>query len=59
MFKNLNATALVGILLLVAGVALIALENLVIAGGVAMLVVGLGMVAKGLISAAMQSFGML
>jgi hypothetical protein len=58
MFGKLGRTGFAGVLLLVGGVALIALENLVVAGGMALVLVGLLLVARGLIGGMMSAFGM-
>jgi hypothetical protein len=58
MFDKLGAKGLVGLLVLVAGVAVIALENVLIAAGIGLVVVGVVLVAWGLVSGLMESFGM-
>ncbi|WP_327053330.1 DUF7470 family protein [Halomicrococcus gelatinilyticus] len=58
MFDKLGAKGLVGLLVLVAGVAVIALENILIAAGIGLVVVGVVLVAWGLVSGLMESFGM-
>lgn len=58
MFGKLGSSGVAGILLLLGGIALIALESLVVAGGMALVLVGLLLVAKGLVGSAMEAFGM-
>ncbi|WP_207290865.1 DUF7470 family protein [Haloterrigena alkaliphila] len=58
MLQNLGALGIVGLLLLIAGIGLIAYQNLLIAAGMALIVAGLGLVVKSLISGMLQNFGM-
>ena len=58
MLQNLGALGIVGLVFLIAGIALIAYANLLIAAGIALVVAGLGLVVKSLISGMLQSFGM-
>ncbi|WP_408956710.1 hypothetical protein [Natrinema sp. 74] len=58
MIRNLGALGIVGVLLLLAGIGLIASQNLLIALGMALIVGGLGLVVKSLISGMLQNFGM-
>ncbi|MFC5971414.1 hypothetical protein ACFPYI_08745 [Halomarina salina] len=58
MFGKLGTTGVAGILLLVGGIALVAVENVVVAGGMALMLVGLLLVARGLIGSMMSAFGM-
>jgi hypothetical protein len=58
MFDKLGAKGIVGVLLLLGGIAVIALQNLVIAAGMALVVVGFVLVAWGLVSGLMSSFGL-
>lgn len=58
MFDKLGAKGLVGLFALVAGIAVIALESLLIAAGIALVVAGVVLVAWGLVSGLMESFGM-
>jgi len=44
--------------ILLAGIGLIASQNLLIAAGMALIVAGLGLVVKSLISGMLQNFGM-
>ncbi|AFZ72953.1 DUF7470 family protein [Natronobacterium gregoryi] len=59
MLDKLGPLGIVGILALLAGIGLVAYENLVIAGGIALVLAGLGLVVKSLVSSVLQSFGML
>ena len=58
MLQNLGALGIVGLVLLIAGIGLIAYANLLIAAGMALVLAGLGLVVKSLISGMLQSFGM-
>ena len=58
MFGKLGLKGIVGVLLLLGGIAVIALQNLLIAAGIGLVVVGFVLVAWGLISGLLSSFGM-
>lgn len=58
MLRQLGPVGIVGALLVLVGIVVIALENLVIAVGMGLSIVGLGMVAKAGIDAVMGLFGM-
>ena len=58
MIRNLGIKGLLGVVLLIAGVGLIAYESPIVAAGIAMVVAGLGLVAQGLVSSMLRSFGM-
>ncbi|WP_436346351.1 DUF7470 family protein [Natronorubrum sp. FCH18a] len=58
MLQNLGPLGIVGLVIVLAGIALIAYESLLIAAGMAMVLAGLGLVVKALISGMLQSFGM-
>ncbi|WP_254762505.1 DUF7470 family protein [Natrinema marinum] len=58
MLRNLGALGIVGLLLLLAGIALIAYANIVVALGMALVLAGLGLVVRSLISGMLQNFGM-
>ncbi|ELY78825.1 hypothetical protein C487_07687 [Natrinema pallidum DSM 3751] len=58
MLRNLGALGIAGLVILVAGIGLIASQNLLIAAGMALIVAGLGLVVKSLISGMLQNFGM-
>ena len=58
MFDKLGAKGIVGVLLLLGGIAVIALQNPIIAAGIGLVVVGFVLVAWGLISGLLSSFGM-
>lgn len=58
MLKKLGLPGIFGVLLMLAGVALIALENLLIAGGLALVVAGLGLVVYGLVTGLLSAMGM-
>ena len=58
MFDKLGAKGIVGVLVLLGGIAVIALQNLLIAAGMALMVVGLGLVVWGVVSSMLSNFGM-
>lgn len=58
MLKRLGLTGLLGVLLMLVGVALLGLVDLRIAGGVAMVIAGIGLVAYGLVQSMMAAFGL-
>lgn len=58
MLRNLGVYGIAGIVLLLAGVGLVAYENLIVAAGIALIVAGIGMVARGLVTGMLKSFGM-
>jgi hypothetical protein len=58
MFGKLGVKGVLGVLLLLGGIAVIALQNLVIAAGIGLVVLGVVLVAWGLISGLLSSFGM-
>ncbi|WP_440766535.1 DUF7470 family protein [Natronorubrum sp. DTA7] len=58
MLQNLGPLGIVGLVIVLAGIGLIAYESLLIAAGMAMVLAGLGLVVKALISGLLQSFGM-
>ncbi|MHC3436597.1 DUF7470 family protein [Natrialbaceae archaeon A-gly3] len=58
MLKNLGPLGIGGIVLLLAGVALVAHASLQIAAGIALVVAGLGLVVKSLVTGMLQSWGM-
>lgn len=58
MFDRLGALGVVGIVLVITGLALIAVESLLVAGGLALVLAGLGLAAKSLVSGMLATFGM-
>ncbi|ELZ02882.1 hypothetical protein C482_04446 [Natrialba chahannaoensis JCM 10990] len=58
MLKQLGPLGIVGILILVAGIGIVAYANYVIAVGIALVLAGLGLVVKALVSSVLQQFGM-
>ncbi len=58
MLRHLGPLGIAGILLLLAGIGLIAYENPLIAGGIALAIAGLGLTVKSLISSVLGQFGM-
>lgn len=58
MLDKLGTSGLAGIVLLLAGIALIAWFYPIVAAGLALVLAGIALVAKGLISSVMRSFGM-
>jgi len=57
-FNRLGIGGVVGLLVLLAGVLLIAWENLIIAAGLAFVLAGLGLVVYALVGSVLQQFGM-
>jgi hypothetical protein len=58
MLKRLGLPGVFGVLVMLAGIALIAWENLLIAGGLALTIAGLGLVVYGLVSGLLSAMGM-
>ncbi|WP_135824747.1 DUF7470 family protein [Halorussus ruber] len=58
MLDKLGTKGILGVLLLLAGIAVIAIQNLIIAAGIGLVVLGFVLTAWGLVSGLMASFGM-
>lgn len=58
MLDKLGLAGVIGVVFLLGGIAVVALESLVIAGGIALVVAGLGLVVFGLVKNLLASFGM-
>jgi len=58
MLGKLGLPGVFGLLLLLAGVGLVAWESLVVAGGIALVIAGLGLVVYGLVTGLLSSMGM-
>ncbi|MEF8785665.1 MAG: hypothetical protein V5A45_06995 [Haloarculaceae archaeon] len=58
MFDKLGLPGIAGVLFMLGGIVVVALESLLIAGGLALLVAGLGLVIFGLVKNLLSSFGM-
>ncbi|MBZ6494947.1 MULTISPECIES: DUF7470 family protein [Natrinema] len=58
MLRNLGALGIAGLVILLAGIGLIAYADPVIAAGMALVIAGLGLVVRSLISGLLQNFGM-
>ena len=58
MFDKLGAKGIVGVLALLGGIAVIASVHPLIAGGMALIVLGLGLVVWGVVSSMLSNFGM-
>jgi len=58
MLKHLGIGGIVGLFLLVGGIALIAWENLIVAAGLAIAIAGLGLIVRSLVSSALGAMGM-
>jgi hypothetical protein len=58
MLDKLGIPGVVGVLFLLGGIGLVASESLVLAGGLALVVAGLGLVVFGLVKNLLASFGM-
>lgn len=58
MLNKLGIPGVLGILFLIGGVALVTWESLVIGGGLALVIAGLGLIIYGMISTLLSSLGM-
>jgi len=58
MLKHLGIGGILGLFLLVGGIALIAWENLIVAAGLAIAIAGLGLIVRSLVSSALGAMGM-
>ena len=58
MLSKLGIPGVLGILFLIGGVALVTWESLVIGGGIALVIAGLGLIIYGMISTLFSSLGM-
>lgn len=58
MLDKLGVPGIFGVLVMLGGIALIAWENLIIAGGLALAIAGLGLVVYGLVTGLLSSLGM-
>ncbi|AEH35875.1 MULTISPECIES: DUF7470 family protein [Halopiger] len=58
MIDKIGPLGIVGVVVLLGGIGLIAYANPIIAAGMALVLVGLGLVVKSLVSGMLQSFGM-
>lgn len=58
MLDKLGTVGVVGIVVMVGGLALLAYENPVIAAGVALVLMGIGLLVRGLVGTLLSSFGM-
>ncbi|PSQ46187.1 hypothetical protein BRD19_12900 [Halobacteriales archaeon SW_7_65_23] len=58
MLNKLGIPGILGVLFLIGGVALVTWENLIIGGGIALVIAGLGLIIYGMISTLLSSLGM-
>lgn len=58
MLDKLGTVGVVGIVVVVGGLAVLAYENPVIAAGVALVLIGIGLLVRGLVATLLESFGM-
>ena len=58
MLRNLGIVGILGLVLLIGGVALATWENLVLGGALAMVIAGLGLVVYGLVTNLLRAMGM-
>ena len=58
MFDKLGIAGVVGVVLMLGGIAVVAWQNLILAGGLALVIAGLGLVVLGLVKNLLASFGM-
>ena len=59
MFERLGIGGVFGVLLLLAGIGVVASQNLVVAGGIALVIAGLGFVVYGIVRNLVSSLGMM
>ena len=59
MLDTLGLLGIVGIVAIVIGIALMAIESLVIAAGFALVMIGLGLVVKAVVSGMLRTWGMM
>jgi hypothetical protein len=57
-FDKLGIVGIGGVVLVVAGIGLVASESLIVAGGIALVLAGLGLVVRGLVATVMEQFGL-
>jgi hypothetical protein len=58
MFDKLGIPGILGVLFMLGGIAVVAFENLILAGGLALVIAGLGLIVFGLVKNLLSSFGM-
>jgi len=58
MFGKLGIAGVLGLLLILGGIVLVAMESLVVAGGLALIVAGLGLLVYGMVTNLLSAFGM-
>lgn len=58
MFDKLGAVGVFGVLCLLAGVVVVAMESLLIAAGIALVIAGLGFVVLGMVKNLMSAMGL-
>jgi hypothetical protein len=58
MLDKLGIAGVVGVLFLLGGIVVVAWQNLILAGGLALVIAGLGLIVFGLVKNLLASFGM-
>jgi hypothetical protein len=58
MFDKLGIPGILGVLFMLGGIAVVAFENPILAGGLALVIAGLGLIVFGLVKNLLSSFGM-
>jgi hypothetical protein len=58
MFNKLGISGVIGVLVVLGGLSLIAFANPIIAGGLILVLIGVGLIIRGLISSVMNAMGM-
>lgn len=58
MFDTLSPAGIVGLIVVLIGIALIASENLLIAAGFALVLVGIGLFVRAMITGMLRTWGM-
>jgi hypothetical protein len=59
MFERLGIGGVFGVFLLLAGIGVVASQNLVVAGGIALVIAGLGFVVYGIVRNLVSALGMM
>ena len=58
MLDKLGIPGILGVLFMLGGIAVVALENIILAGGLALVIAGLGLIVFGLVKNLLSSLGM-
>lgn len=58
MLDKLGLPGILGVLLMLGGIGIVAVDSLILAGGLALVIAGLGLIVFGLVKNLLASFGM-